>query len=90
MKQSLKTTPAKIYLTLVLFFTAIVSCFSQDDAATSSSTTHTETTTMHIQPWMWIVGAAVFLLILIALLRGGKNKNGVSVTKTTTVENKDI
>lgn len=25
-----------------------------------------------IQPWMWVVGGAVFILILVALLRGGK------------------
>ena len=24
------------------------------------------------QPWVWVVGAAVFILILVALLRGGK------------------
>jgi len=89
MKQSLKTMPFRIYLTLFVFFTGIVSSFAQDAATTSTSTTHTETTTMHIEPWMWIVGAAVFLLILVALLRG-KSKDGVSVTKTTTVENSDI
>lgn len=25
-----------------------------------------------VQPWMWVVGGAVFILILVALLRGGK------------------
>lgn len=24
------------------------------------------------QPWVWIVGGAVFILLLVALLRGGK------------------
>lgn len=24
------------------------------------------------QPWAWIVGAAIFILLLVALLRGGK------------------
>jgi len=27
------------------------------------------------QPWVWVVGGAVFLLLLIALLRGGGNKD---------------
>ena len=26
------------------------------------------------QPWMWIVGGAVFVLLLVALLRGGSRK----------------
>ena len=26
------------------------------------------------QPWAWIVGAAIFILLLVALLRGGKKK----------------
>ena len=26
----------------------------------------------YTQPWVWIVGGAVFLLLLVALLRGGK------------------
>jgi len=27
------------------------------------------------QPWVWIVGGAVFILLLVALLRGGEKKN---------------
>jgi len=27
------------------------------------------------QPWVWIVGGAVFILLLVALLRGGGSKN---------------
>ena len=26
-------------------------------------------------PWVWIVGAAVFILLLVALLRGGSKSN---------------
>ena len=26
------------------------------------------------QPWMWIVGGAVFILLLVALLRGGSRR----------------
>jgi hypothetical protein len=29
----------------------------------------------YAQPWVWIVGGAVFLLLLVALLRGNNNKN---------------
>jgi hypothetical protein len=27
------------------------------------------------QPWVWVVGGAVFILLLVALLRGGQKKN---------------
>jgi hypothetical protein len=27
------------------------------------------------QPWVWVVGAAVFILLLVAILRGGKKKS---------------
>ena len=29
----------------------------------------------YAQPWVWVVGGAVFLLLLVALLRGNGNKN---------------
>lgn len=29
----------------------------------------------YAQPWVWIVGGAVFLLLLVALMRGNSNKN---------------
>ena len=27
----------------------------------------------YTQPWVWVVGGAIFLLLLIAILRGGNN-----------------
>lgn len=29
----------------------------------------------YMQPWVWVVGGAVFLLLLVALLRGGGTKS---------------
>ena len=31
--------------------------------------------TWYTQPWVWIVGGAVFILLLVAIVRGGGNKN---------------
>jgi hypothetical protein len=31
--------------------------------------------TWYNQPWVWVVGGAVFLLLLVALLRGGGSKD---------------
>ena len=29
----------------------------------------------YAQPWVWIIGGLVFILLLVAILRGGGNKN---------------
>ena len=80
----------------IFMISNIISLLSkaQDSSNGSASSTKTTTTTTHtqntmaIQPWMWIVGGIVLLIIIIALLTG-KNKNTVSsdkVTYTKTVE----
>jgi hypothetical protein len=33
-----------------------------------------ESSNWYAQPWVWIVGGAVFLLLLVALMRGNNNK----------------
>ena len=42
----------------------------------------------YASPWVWIVGAAVFILLLIALTSGGRSRttSGDRVTVTKTVE----
>jgi hypothetical protein len=64
---------------LVLFvMTMLVSIYSfaqekvTADVDISKSTT---TTTWYAQPWIWIVGGAVFILLLVALIRGNSSKN---------------
>ena len=48
----------------------------------SKSTTSTSTTTQdwYTAPWVWIVGGAVFVLLLIALVRGGSSRTDVHRT----------
>jgi hypothetical protein len=36
--------------------------------------TKSEDSGFFMQPWVWVVGGAVFILLLIALLRGNSNK----------------
>lgn len=48
---------------------------------TSSSTTMTQD--WYTQPWVWIVGAAIFILLLVALTRGGSSSR--DVRRTTTI-----
>ena len=42
----------------------------------------------YTSPWVWIAGAAIFILLLVALLSGGRsrtNSSGEKVTVTKTV-----
>ena len=62
--------------------------FAQDSSSGSSTKTTTTQSVTTIQPWMWLVGGIVLLIIIIALV-SGKNKKTVSsdkVTYTKTVE----
>ncbi len=77
MKQlsKLATIKAFVIMLIVSLFQTIV--FGQDSGGSSSTvttSTHTETQTWYTQPWVWIVGGAVFILLLVALLRGNSNK----------------
>lgn len=71
------------------FYVAIMSTFmlalvqaavwAQDTGVTSTSTTikTSETSSVTIQPWMWVVGGAIVLIIIIALARGGSSEKVV-------------
>ena len=85
MKQLIKTVFAKLSLTVLALFASVIYVLAQDASGGSSSsvtTTHTESQTWYAQPWVWIVGAAVFILLLVALV--SSNRRDVTVTKTTT------
>jgi len=71
--------------TLSLVFSALLlwsaNVSAQDTTAVKSQNTSSTTTTeFHIQPWMWIAGAVVLLLVILALFRGGGDKTTVSRT----------
>lgn len=69
--------------------------WAQDSTSSSVSvhkeTTTTTTTNWYTQPWVWVVGGAVFILILIALLRGNSSSTDREVSRSTTViKDRDI
>jgi hypothetical protein len=73
---------------IVTFFTLIfirALSIAQDASGSQNVTTHTTTTTTswYAQPWVWIVAGAIFILLLVALTRGGGRNDKVTVTKTT-------
>jgi len=88
MKQLIRTVMMKVFLAVFAFFTGTFFVLAQDGETSSSTkvtTTRTETQSWYAEPWVWVVGAAVFIIILVALLRGNS-----TVTKRTTVERSDI
>jgi hypothetical protein len=79
----------QLLLTIAFLFTQVL-VIAQDSSGTVSKTTvSTESTststTWYTQPWVWVVGGAVFLIILIALLRGNSSSDR-EVTRTTVIK----
>jgi hypothetical protein len=87
MKQLCKFISIKAFA-IILFFSLLQTLiFGQDGGSNSvTTTTHTVSQTWYMQPWVWVVGGAVFIIIIIALVRGGGRTDRVNVTKTTTTD----
>ena len=88
MKKKGLSVVSKFILTF-LFSCMQMMLWAQDSTSTSTShsttvTKETTTTTeWYAQPWVWVVGGAVLLIILVALFRGNSTKE---VTRTTVVK----
>jgi|SRR5690606_3116412 len=85
MKKQIESLKYQMLLAFFLLFNTAVA-FAQDgggggnagdgaaSVTVSKTTTSTSSTTMdnwYAQPWVWIVGGLVFILLLVALVRGG-------------------
>jgi hypothetical protein len=93
MKDSFTATVQRIVL-LVLFTMCQVLLLAQDTTSTTKVTVTNEGKTVttnewYTQPWVWVVGGAVFLIILIALLRGGSSTSNKEVSRTTVIKDKE-
>lgn len=83
----------KIVNLILVFVLSLTSTllWAQDSTGGGSSTTITtkETTTTttewYTEPWVWIVGGAVFIIILVALIRSNSNSDKTEVSRSTTV-----
>jgi hypothetical protein len=91
MKPTLFALRSFILLTVFTLMQFTLLAQAQDNG--SSSTTSTSKTSVTVtesasewytSPWVWIVGAAIFILLLVALLspRGGDRSDTVVVKKT--------
>lgn len=67
----LKNPAGKLGL-LVLMLMATVTTYAQDKKIDVTIGIDKGDSQWYTQPWVWVVGGAVFILLLVALLRGGK------------------
>ena len=59
-------------LLVIMFVFASVQSFAQDKGLDIDVDINKNDDNLFAKPWVWIVGAAVFILLLVALLRGNK------------------
>jgi hypothetical protein len=93
MKVSQLISGLKSFIALVIFTLVQQVVLGQDNGGSSSTTTTTHTSTNAVQsdwyasPWVWVIGAAVIILLIVALSSGSRRSNDgrtdkVTVTKT--------
>lgn len=84
------------FLLMLIFSVLNLPLFAQDNPATTdgggkvsvtTSETTTTTTDWYTQPWVWIVGAAVLIIVLVALLRGNSSDTR-EVSRTTVIKDR--
>ena len=84
MEQKFKNLLSKLSLFFILAVSSL-SALAQDNTGSGTKTvtkTETSSTNFHVEPWMWIVGGVVLIVLLIALL-GGRSS---SVKETTIIK----
>lgn len=90
MKASLALQKAKYLISFLLFTFIQTMLWAQDQTTESSSSTTKVTVTddggsnWYTNPIVWIVGAAIFILLLVALLRSGSGDRTVTRTDRVT------
>lgn len=70
------------FLLLIVFSFISLVTQAQESTSSSNKTVTTTTTKFEMQPWMWILGGAVLVIIIIALMSG---RNKTEVSRTTVV-----
>lgn len=80
----------KAYLTLLTLFTTIY-LFAQEKSTQVDVDINKGNNggNWYASPWVWIVGAAIFILLLVALTSGGRDRSDRVVEKRTVVRDSD-
>ena len=73
--KNIKSVGLNIGALLLLLILSLQS-FAQDKKVdVSINTNGSSSTTWYAQPWVWIVGGLVFILLLVAIIRGGGRRD---------------
>jgi cell division protein FtsW (lipid II flippase) len=77
MKKNISLQAKKVFNRAALFIAALALSFysfAQEKKVDIDINTKSQNDNFLMQPWVWVVGGAVFILLLIALLRGNNSK----------------
>src|SRR5688572_26719757 len=88
MKQIIRNYGFRTFLLLLMVQLLPFVLMAQDSgqgSTTTTTTTSSKVTHWYASPWVWVAGAAVFVLLLVALLRGRGDSSGASRTDRVTV-----
>ena len=69
--EKLSKMKTRFSLTMITLFLSLVS-FAQDDKKVDIDINVDKKSEWYVQPWVWVVGGAIFILLLVALLKGGR------------------
>lgn len=74
---------------MIILFTCmqlVIWAQASNESVTEKETSTTTTTTQwYTSPWIWVAGAAVFIIILVALLRGNSSTSNTE-SRTTVIK----
>ena len=81
----------KAYLTLLSVLTSII-LFAQEKSTQVDVDVNktTSSSNWYASPWVWIVGAAIFILLLVALTSGSRSSSDRVVEKRTVIRDSDV
>jgi hypothetical protein len=65
----------KAWISFVLAFFGSLMVFAQDGGKDINVNVNTKGGAWYTSPWVWVVGAAVFILLLVALTRGSGRRS---------------
>ncbi len=74
MPSKFKSSVAKFMMSLISVMASIVA-FAQDKTVDVNINSDKGGGNFFASPWVWVVGVAVFILLLVALMRGGGRKD---------------
>jgi cell division protein FtsW (lipid II flippase) len=66
---------AKAFIMSLWLLLLSIFAFAQDKKVDINVNTKSGNDNFFMQPWVWIVGGAIFILLLVALLRGNRSRD---------------